>query len=153
MRPKLPSQTSQSENFENASELNSKQIHFWTHKSWWCANNFWKNCKMKTSKMPLKFTANSFVFGRINRENAPRNFSINLIRQKLPKCVWTQEQTGSFFDAKIEKMRPYPFYEACTEKTSKMRLNFTANCFVFRRINRVNVHRTVFIYLARWNLP
>jgi len=31
-------------------------------------------CKVKTSKMRLDFTANSVVFARKNRENAPRTF-------------------------------------------------------------------------------
>jgi len=33
------------------------------------------------------------------------------------------------------KMRPEMFYKARTEKTSKMRPNFTANSFDFRRVN------------------
>jgi len=40
------------------------------------------------------------------------------------------------------KMRPEMFYKACTEKTSKMRLNFTANSYVFGRINRAIAPRT-----------
>jgi len=35
---------------------------------------FCKPRKVKTSEMCLNFTANSFVFGRINREIAPRTF-------------------------------------------------------------------------------
>ena len=59
--------------------------------------------------MRLNFTANSFVFGRINRENAARTFYIKHARQKPQKCVWTSQQTASFLDEKIETMRPELF--------------------------------------------
>jgi len=108
--------------FQNASELQSKQLRFWTHKSWNCAHNFFcKPCRQSTSKMRLNFhnkqlrfwthkswncihnffcktrrqrtsrtrqnsTANHFIFGRINRENAPRTSFMKLERRKLLKC-------------------------------------------------------------------
>ena len=104
-------QSLQGEKFQNASELHSKQLRFWTHKSWNCAHNFFfKTCRQWTSRMRLNFTTNSFVFGRINRENAPRTFVIKLERRKLPKCVWNSREIPSFFDAKIEKMRPELFF-------------------------------------------
>jgi len=37
--------------------------------------------------MRLNFTANRFVFGRKNREYAPRTFSAKLAGKELPKCV------------------------------------------------------------------
>ena len=88
--PRTFLQPTQGENFRTSSELPRKQLHFWTHKSWKCANNiFCKSCRQKISKMRLTFTANSFVFGRINRENASKNFFVNLEWGELPKCVWT----------------------------------------------------------------
>jgi len=34
MGPEFLSWTSRGENFQNASELHDKQLHFWTHESW-----------------------------------------------------------------------------------------------------------------------
>jgi len=48
---------------------------------------FYKACMEKTSKIRLNFTANSFVFGRKNSDNAPRTFSAKLACKELPKCV------------------------------------------------------------------
>jgi len=53
--------------------------------------------------MRLNFTANSFVFKYINRENALRTFFINIARRNLPKCVWTHQQTAFFLEQKLEK--------------------------------------------------
>jgi len=61
------------------------------------------------SKMCLNFAANSFVFGCKNRENAPRTFSVNLARQKLPRCVWTSQKTTSLQDTYIVTLRPELF--------------------------------------------
>ena len=116
-----------------------KPLRFWTHKSWNCA---------RTTKMRLNFTANSFVFKYINRENAPRTFFINLAERNLPKCVWTHQQTASFLDPKIGKCTQNFVYKACTEKTSKLRLNSTANSFTFGRKNREDAS-TFFINLVR----
>jgi len=139
----------QGENFQNASELNSKPLRFWTHKSRNCAQNFFhKPFKRRTSRMRLNFTASSFVFKYINRENAPRTFFINLARCNLRKCVWTHQQTASFLDPKIGKCTQNFVYKACMEKTSKMRLNSAANSFAFGRKNREDAS-TFFINLAR----
>jgi len=43
--------------------------------------------KVKSSKMRLNLAGNSFIVGRINRENAHKTFFINLAKQKLQKCV------------------------------------------------------------------
>jgi len=48
---------------------------------------FYKACMEKTSKMRLNFTANNFVFARINREIPPRSLPANLTSRELPKCV------------------------------------------------------------------
>jgi len=48
---------------------------------------FHKACMKKTSKICLNLTANSFVFGRKNRDNAPRTFSAKLAGKELQKCV------------------------------------------------------------------
>ena len=104
--------------------------------------------------MCVNFKANTFVSGRINRENSYRTFSVNLGGGgELPKCVWISRQTASFVDAKNVKMRPEMFYKACTEKTSKMRVNFTANSFVFRRVNREISYITFSINLASGKVP
>jgi len=68
---------SQSENFQNASQFHVKQLHFWTHKSWNCAQNFF----------------------------------VHLAKRKFPKCVSTSQQTASFLDAWIVKMRPERFLQ------------------------------------------
>jgi len=109
---------------------------------------FYKACTEKTSKMPLNFTATSFVFRRIYREISPITFCINLASGKVPKCVWTSRQTVTFLDALIVKLRPELFHKAWMEKTSKIRLNFTANSFAFGRINRDNAPRTFSAKLA-----
>ena len=98
--------------------------------------------------MYMNFKANTFVLGHINRENRCRTFSVNLGGGELPKCVWISQQTASFVDTKNVKMHPEIFYKACTEKTSKMHLNFTANSFVFRCINREISSITFSINLA-----
>jgi len=56
--------------------------------------------------MRLNFTANSFVFQHINRENAPKNIFVNLASGELSKCVRISKQTASFLDAKIVIMHP-----------------------------------------------
>jgi len=107
----------QAETFQKESELHSKQLRFWTHKLWNCTQNFFcKTCQKITCKMCVNFTANSFVFEHINRENLPRTFSVNLGGGELPKCVWTSQQTTSFLDAKIGKMRPELFSQSVQDE-------------------------------------
>jgi len=48
----------------------------------------------KTSEICLNFTANSFVFVRVNRKNAPGIIFVNLASGELPKCV---SFTAKFF--------------------------------------------------------
>jgi len=138
--------------------------------------------------MRLNFTANSFVFGRTNRENAPRSFFTNLARRLLPKCVETSRQTASFLDAKFRKMCPELFLQSvqdenfqnaselhskllhfwthkscnsaqsffcktCSQRSSEIRLNFTANNFVVGRTNRGIAPRTFSVRLAGRELP
>jgi len=87
------------ENFQNPSEFHGKLLRFWTQKWWKCAlKSFCNSWMRRTSKMRLNFTANSFVFGRKNREYAPRTFSAKFAGKELPKCVWTSLQTTSFSD-------------------------------------------------------
>jgi len=65
----------QGKNFQNASELNSKRLHFLDPKIVKMHPElFHKACMEKTSKMHLNSTASSFVFGRTNRENTPKHF-------------------------------------------------------------------------------
>ena len=58
--------------------------------------HFYKCCKQRTSTMCLNFTKRSLVLWSANRENAPKATFMKLKRQKLPKCVWTSQQTASF---------------------------------------------------------
>jgi len=75
MRPEILLFTSQGGNLRNASELCRKQLHFWMQKSWKCAQNFLrKPHQVKMSKMCLNLTANSFIYGHINRKIMPRTF-------------------------------------------------------------------------------
>ena len=67
---------------------------------------------------------NSLIFGRKNREYAPRTFSAKLAGKELPKCLWTPRQIALLLDANVVIMRPYLFYEACTGKTSKFPSEF-----------------------------
>jgi len=60
---------------------------------------------------------------------------------------------NSFVDAKNVKMHPEIFYKTCTEKTSKMRLNFTANSFVLRRIDCEILPITFSTKLASGEVP
>jgi len=57
-------------------------------------------------------------------------------------------QTVTFLDALIVKLRPELFHKACMERTSKIRLNFTANSFGFGHINRDNAPKN-FFYKSR----
>jgi len=41
-----------------------------------CPELFYKPRKVKTSEMCLNFAGNNFIFGHINRENAPRNLFV-----------------------------------------------------------------------------
>jgi len=87
MHPKLFSQTFQSNYFQNASELHSKQLRFWTQKSRKCAQNFFHKPRIaKTSKMHPNFTANCFVLKCKNREIVPRTLSVKLSSRELPEC-------------------------------------------------------------------
>jgi len=48
---------------------------------------FYKPRKVKTSEMRLNFAGSNFIFGRINRENAPVTSSVNLAGRELLKCA------------------------------------------------------------------
>jgi len=70
----------QAEIFQNASELHGKHVTFLDALIVKLRQElFHKACMEKTSKIRRNFTANSFVFGRINRDNAPRNLLLNMI--------------------------------------------------------------------------
>ena len=86
MHPELFLQSLQGENFQTASEFHGKQLRFWTHKSWNCAQNFFcKPCRQRSSRKRLNFTANSFVFGRTNRNNGPRTFFYKSCKAKTSR--------------------------------------------------------------------
>ena len=99
----------------------------------------YQSCKRKTCKMHLNLTANSFIFGDINREKLSKTFSVNLGGGKLPKCIWTSWQTASFLDGQIMITHTNSFHNPCKARTSKMHLKLTANNFVFGRTNQEKV--------------
>jgi len=94
--------------------------------------------------MRFNFTAISVVFGHINRENEPRNFFVNFASGELPKCVLTSGTQLRFWTHKSLKCTQNFFCITCKRRASKMRLNFAAKFFVFRRKNRENAPRTFF---------
>ena len=57
---------------------------------------FFLNSQAENFQMRLNSTVNSFIFGCINRENAPRTFFTKLERRKPPKCVWNSREIPSF---------------------------------------------------------
>jgi len=119
-------------NLQNVSELHSKQLHFWTHQSWNCAQNFLcKPCRRRTSEMRLNITANSLIFGRTNCDNAPWIFLINLARRELQNVPEFHSKQLRFWMHKLQNCTQQFFSKACKAKTSKMRLNFTANSVIF----------------------
>ena len=106
--PEPFSLTSSGENFQNASELKSKQLHFWTQKSRKCAISFlW-------SLHGENFWNPSELHGKLLR-------------------FWTQK---SWICAQNL------FCKTCSQITSKMRLNLTANSFVFGHISPENASIT-----------
>jgi len=72
--PRTFSAKLQAENFWNPSEFHTKQLRFWMYKSRNCAQNF--SVDLAGGKLPnaSKLTANSYISGCINRENASRTF-------------------------------------------------------------------------------
>ena len=96
---------------------------------------FYKAWKAQTSKMRLNFTANRFIFGRTNCGVAPTTFSVKLAGRELPKSVWISRQTASLLNEQIVELRHNIFFKTCKQRTSIMRLNFTANSFVSGRTN------------------
>jgi len=90
----------------------------------------------------------SFIFGRKNREYAPRTFSAKLAGNELQKCARTPRQTASFSDANLVIMCPELLYKPRKVKISEMRLNFAGNNFIFGHINRENAPITFSVNLA-----
>ena len=114
---------------------------------------FYQSYMRKACKMGLNSTANSCVFGHINRENLSRNFSVNLGGGELPKCVWISQQTVSFFGRTNRGIAPSTFCKSRRQRTSKMRLNFRAHSTVFGRTNRGIAPTTFSVKLAGRELP
>ena len=112
-----------------------------------------KPSKCRTSKMHLNFTTNSFVCWHINRKNASRTIFVNLARRKLPNASELHSKHFRFWTHKSWKCAQNFFCKPCKQRTSKMRLNFTLNIFVFGRINRENAPRTFSVNLASGELP
>jgi len=98
-----------------------------------CPELFYKPRKVKTSEMRLNFVGNSFIFGRINRENAPWTFTINLAGRELLKCAWTSPQHLRFRTQKSRKCAQKFFCEPWMGRTSKACLNWTACSFSIGR--------------------
>jgi len=83
--------------------------------------------------MHLNFTANSFVFGHINRKYVPRTFSVNLASENF--------ENASELHGKQLRFWTLEFSEPCTQRSSKIRVNFTENSYVPGCINRENASR------------
>ena len=84
----------------------------------------------------------------------PELFTVNLASWEHPECIWTQRQTVSLLDEKIEKMCPELFFiNLVRQRTSKMRLNFTTNRFVYGRTTHEIAPRTFSVKLAGRELP
>jgi len=86
--------------------------------------------------MRLNFTANSFVFERINREKASRTFYTKHARRKGKIGSELHNKKLRFWTQKSRKCSQNFLCKPCKARTSKMRLNFTVNTFVFRHIYR-----------------
>ena len=96
--------------------------------------------------MCLNFTANSFVFGSTNRDIALRTFYIKHAKRKRQKCIWTSQQISLFLAPKKSRKCAQNFFcKPHKARTSKMRLNFTANSFVFGHKYLENAPRTFFL--------
>ena len=76
-----------------------------------------------------------FVCARHKSWKCPQNFFINLASGKLAKWVWTSQQRASFWTHKSWKFVQKFFCKPWRRLTSDMRLNFTANSFIFGRTN------------------
>ena len=148
--PKTFSVNLQAENFQDASKFHGKPLRFWTHKSWNCARNFFcKSRRQRISKMRLNSTVNNFIFVRTTRENAPRPFLLRLKGENFLNASELRSKPLHFWTHKSRNCAQNFFCKTCRQRTSKMRLNFTANSFVFGRINRENAPRTFYIKHAR----
>ena len=100
--------------------LHGKQLHFWTQKSWKCAQNFfYKPRKPKTSKMILNLTANSFIFGCINRENAPRTFFKTSSGENVQNASELKNKQLQFWMQKSRKCTHFLFMKLAQEKLLK----------------------------------
>ena len=129
----------QGENFQIASELNSKPLRFWTHKSWnWALYFYCDTCKRITSRMHLNPTANSFTFRRKHQENVS-----NFLHKP---CKAEDFQNASELHSKLLRFWMHNlwncvqnfFCKTYRQRTSKMRLNYMGNTFVFGRKNQEN---------------
>jgi len=140
----------QGESFQNASELHSKPLHFCTHKSSNCTQNFFcKTRRQRTSKMCLNSTANSFIFGSINRENALRElFLYSLKGEKFQNVSELHSKPLHFWTHKLWNCAHNFFCKPCRQSTFEMRLNFMANSFVFGCTNREIAPRTFSVKIA-----
>jgi len=76
--------------------IHSKHLHVWMQKSWRCAL-FVNLARQNEPELYSKQL-------HLNRESSPRTLFVNLPRWKLPKYVWTSEQTSLFLDAEVVKM-------------------------------------------------
>jgi len=76
----------QAESLQNGFELHSKQLRFWTHKSWKFVQKFLcKPWRRKTSEMRLNFTANKFRFWTHKSWNCAQNFFCKTRGQRTSK--------------------------------------------------------------------
>jgi len=74
--------------------------------------------------MRLNFTAKGFVFGRINREIAPRTFSCTSQCENFQNASELHVKQLRFWTHNSRNCTQNFFYKSCRRRTSKMRLNF-----------------------------
>jgi len=93
--------------------------------------------------MRLNFPANSFVFGRTNREIAHRTFFFNLQAENFQNASDVHDKQLRFSTHKLWNCDHSFCYKSRRQRTSKMRLNSTSNSFIFGCIYRENAPRTI----------
>jgi len=102
--------------------------------------------------MRMNLTANSFTFGRKNRENAPRTFFINLARQRTSKMRLNFTANRFVFGRTTREIAPRTFFAklAGRELPKCVRTSQQIPSFLDAKIERM--HPELFFNLQSENL-
>ena len=111
MHPELCVQGLHGENFQNASELSSKQLRFLTKKSRRCVNFFRKPCKAENFQNESELFSKQLRFWMHKLWNCAQNFFYKAYRQRTSKMRLNVAGNALYLDANILKMRPELFFE------------------------------------------